>query len=161
MSKHISLILFVTGLVAVLSGCSESSNDQATTEQAKTAAATQEIVADSAMAQPETSHTDALSDATSKWKEQTKELGAAAWESTKEVAADAAETGKEYYGVAKEKTADAYEVTKEKSAELLEITKEKATDAYESAKKGTQEAWENSQKDGTDDSDHEEQPAAF
>jgi len=149
MARLISYAPLLMGLTFALSGCSESGNNQMSSEQEKMAPVAQEKTINPSVAQPEetmesSKKVDPLPVAADKWTEQTKELGASAWESTKEVAGDAADSSKEYLEVAKEKTADAYEATKEKSAELIEATKEKAVDAYEAAKKGTQEAIENS-----------------
>ncbi|MCP3671980.1 MAG: hypothetical protein GY814_16420 [Gammaproteobacteria bacterium] len=73
-----------------------------------------------------------------KWVDQTKKLGEAAWDASKKAAGEAGtatkKTAGEVYDATKEKSSAAWKATKEAAGNIYDTTKEEAAKAYESVK---------------------------
>lgn len=151
MKKQLIPFLTVLTLPLLLSACGDSSNDdQAGNDNAAPATVTPAPAAaklePSVAAEVTEAKTESgLATDAKQWTEQTKKLGASAWESTKEAASNAAENSGELldktkkavgdsYEAAKEKTGDVYDSVKDQGSELLESAKDKGSELYESAK---------------------------
>ncbi len=79
-----------------------------------------------------------VTDEATKWVDQTKKLGEAAWDASKKAAGEAGtatkKTAGEVYDATKEKSSAAWKATKEAAGNIYDTTKEEAAKAYESVK---------------------------
>ena len=136
--KNRSLVLF--SLPLLLAACTDSTNQQASSEESRPSALTEQAKV---------------------WTQETKKLGETAWQSTKDVASDAAVKSREYYESAKDATARAvdattqtaseiYHTAREKGGEVLEAGKEGAVEAYEATRETAAEAYEATKQTATE-----------
>lgn len=154
MKKYLVTII---ALPLLLSACGDASNDEATS-QAVGSAKDDVQPAQSKVADSSPENENSLGDEAKAWAEQTKKLGASAWESTKKAASDVAADGEglldktkeavgDTYEATKEKTGEVYDSVKEQGGELLESAKDKGSKLYESAKEKGSELLDKGQQD--------------
>ena len=110
---------------------------------------------------PNTSEKPAtLQDEASAWTEQTKRLGATAWDATKEATGQIGEDSKALLEKTQNAAGDALESAREKSGELVDSVKNKSQELLESAKQKSSELYESTKKKGAELLDQQpEEPA--